>query len=57
MYSARHTTTTAAGRGLTSFLRVAVFRCVSLQGTKMVFAGLKSPQERSDLIAYLATNK
>ena len=26
---------------------------LSLQGTKMVFAGLKKPQDRKDLIAYL----
>ena len=28
----------------------------NLQGTKMVFAGLKKPQDRKDLIAYLKKN-
>ena len=28
--------------------------CLPFQGTKMVFAGLKKPAERNDLIAYLA---
>jgi cytochrome c2 len=28
-----------------------------VQGTKMVFAGLKAPADRADLIAYLASNK
>lgn len=27
-----------------------------LQGTKMVFAGIKKPQERKDLIAYLKSS-
>jgi hypothetical protein len=27
--------------------------CANLAGTKMVFAGLKKPQDRADLIAYL----
>lgn len=27
--------------------------CTNFAGTKMVFAGLKKPQDRADLIAYL----
>jgi hypothetical protein len=32
------------------------FCLVTQQGTKMVFAGLKKPQDRNDLIAYLKTS-
>mmetsp|Transcript_53901 Transcript_53901/g.114517 ORF Transcript_53901/g.114517 Transcript_53901/m.114517 type:complete len:94 (-) Transcript_53901:198-479(-) len=31
-------------------------RSYVLQGTKMVFAGIKKPQERKDLIAYLKSS-
>ena len=34
-------------------LTVFFFFLFILQGTKMVFAGLKKPQDRKDLIAYL----
>lgn len=32
------------------------FRAFPPTGTKMVFAGLKKPQERADLIAYLKSS-
>jgi len=41
--------------GLHQHLRVCVCVCVLVAsaGTKMVFAGLKKPAERANLIAYL----
>jgi hypothetical protein len=39
--------------GLFTSLTLVVCHVSSFQGTKMVFAGLKKPQDRHDLIAYL----
>lgn len=40
---------------LLTISRVVVLVCAQ-QGTKMVFAGLKKPADRNDLIAYLKSS-